>query len=336
MIQCEVAGHTDDASRGGFRAFYQWLTGSSPSVSPAAASATRPAGSGPNDPTGEVCPERIGHYTVERKLGEGGMGVVYAARDERLGRTIALKTLSAPAGDETARQRLWREARAAASVNHPNVCQIHEIGEEDGRLFIAMELLEGETLDDRLHGGPLAPAEAIPIGLGILAALGALHGRGIVHRDLKPSNVFLTPHGVKVLDFGLASARPARRRRPRDRPDAHRHRHGHAALHGARAGGGRAGRHPQRSLRRRHDPLRDARRPPGVRRPGYRRGVARDALRAAAGAQRLTGGSRGRSRAAQSVGQAARRSAGVRRRDGRRAARDSRSTADRRRRWHTP
>src|SRR5262245_59941254 len=133
------------------------------------------------------------------------MGVVYAARDERLARTIALKTLSAPAGDETARQRLWREARAAAAVNHPNVCQIHEIGEDDGRLFIAMELLEGEALDQRLHAGPLPATQAVPIGLGMLAALGALHARGIVHRDLKPSNVFLTPHGVKLLDFGLAS-----------------------------------------------------------------------------------------------------------------------------------
>ena len=130
-----VAGQGTEGSRGGLRAFYQWLTGSAPvSVS----------SSGPNDPTGEVArggtpapggpaPARIGHYRIERKIGEGGMGVVYAARDERLNRTIALKTLSAPAPDETARQRLWREARAAASVNHPNVCQIHEIGEDAGR-----------------------------------------------------------------------------------------------------------------------------------------------------------------------------------------------------------
>jgi eukaryotic-like serine/threonine-protein kinase len=155
-------------------------------------------------PGGEILPARIGRYAIERKLGEGGMGVVYAARDDRLDRTIAVKTLSALAGDETARQRLWREARAAASVNHPNVCQIYEIGEDEGRLFIAMELLEGETLADRLRRGPLSTSTAVPIGLGMLAALSALHGRGIVHRDLKPSNVFLTVHGVKVLDFGLA------------------------------------------------------------------------------------------------------------------------------------
>jgi serine/threonine protein kinase len=199
-----VAGQGTEGSRGGFRAFYQWLTGSAP-VSVSA--------SGPNDPTGEVAapavtgapaPARIGHYKIERKIGEGGMGVVYAARDERLNRTIALKTLSAPAPDETARQRLWREARAAASVNHPNVCQIHEIGEDGGRVFIAMELLEGEALAARLERGALTPAEALPIGLGVLAALAALHARGIVHRDLKPSNVFLTGHGVKLLDFGLA------------------------------------------------------------------------------------------------------------------------------------
>jgi eukaryotic-like serine/threonine-protein kinase len=132
------------------------------------------------------------------------MGVVYAARDERLGREVALKMMTALAEGETARKRFWREARAAASVNHPNVCQLYEIGEEQGELFIAMELLQGETLAERLKRGPLNVAEALPMGLGMLAALAALHARGIVHRDLKPSNVFLTAHGVKLLDFGLA------------------------------------------------------------------------------------------------------------------------------------
>ena len=149
-------------------------------------------------------PDRIGRYTIERKLGAGGMGVVYAARDERLHRTIALKTLSQLADDQSARKRFWREARAAASINHPNVCQIYEIGEDAGELFIAMELLEGEVLSERLRRGPLSAAHAVPIGLEILAALSALHARGIVHRDLKPSNVFITTHGVKLLDFGLA------------------------------------------------------------------------------------------------------------------------------------
>ena len=134
------------------------------------------------------------------------MGVVYAARDERLERLVALKTMTL-GQDETARKRFWREARAAASVNHPNICQIYEIGEDGGQLFIAMELLEGAALSERLQKGPINVSETIRIGLGMLAALSALHARGIVHRDLKPSNVFLTPHGVKLLDFGLA--RPA-------------------------------------------------------------------------------------------------------------------------------
>ena len=157
-----------------------------------------------NSPPGADHPARIGPYAIERKLGEGGMGVVYAARDERLQRTIALKTLSSVASDPEARKRFWREARAAASVNHPNICQIYEIGEDHETLFIVMELLEGQVLSDRLRAGPLNGAVAIDIGIGILAALSALHARGIVHRDLKPSNVFLTPHGVKLLDFGLA------------------------------------------------------------------------------------------------------------------------------------
>ena len=157
----------------------------------------------PND---APLPSRIGRYAIERKLGEGGMGVVYAARDERLERTVALKTLSAPPDDELARERLWREAKAAASVNHPNICQIYEVGEDGGRLFIAMELLEGQSLAERLRDGPIGAPETVSIGLGMLTALAALHGRGIVHRDLKPSNVFLTVHGLKLLDFGLARA----------------------------------------------------------------------------------------------------------------------------------
>jgi serine/threonine protein kinase len=196
MIDVRVEDkQADNTARGGFRALYEWLTGATSPHLPSSV---------PSAPAGEILPARIGRYAIERKLGEGGMGVVYAARDDRLDRTIAVKTLSAPANDETSRQRLWREARAAASVNHPNVCQIYEIGEDAGRLFIAMELLEGEALAERLRRGPLSTAEAVPAGLGMLAALSALHARGIVHRDLKPSNVFLTVHGVKLLDFGLA------------------------------------------------------------------------------------------------------------------------------------
>jgi serine/threonine protein kinase/tetratricopeptide (TPR) repeat protein len=187
---------------------YNWLTGSS---TPPPSSSTPGAGR-------TSLPERIAHYSVIRKIGEGGMGVVYEARDERLERTVAVKmTRIAPAlgamggrhstpasGDDAIRKRFWREARLAASVNHPNVCQIYEIGEDGGELFIAMELLEGEGLSERLKRGSLSVAEAVPVSLGMLAALAALHSRGVIHRDLKPSNVFLTPHGVKLLDFGLA------------------------------------------------------------------------------------------------------------------------------------
>ena len=180
-----------------FRAFIEWMTGSAP-----AAATPTPMPSPDGDPTPTRM--RIGRYAIERKLGQGGMGIVYAAKDERLERVVALKTMTALAADDTARKRFWREARAAAAVNHPNVCQLYEIGEEAGELFIAMELLDGESLSDRLKRGPLSVADTVPVGLGILSALAALHARGIVHRDLKPSNVFLTAHGVKLLDFGLA------------------------------------------------------------------------------------------------------------------------------------
>jgi serine/threonine-protein kinase len=182
------------------RSLYNWLTGapSSADSSPSLA----------GTPEGTAAPERIGHYAITHKLGAGAMGVVYAARDERLGRTVALKTMASVASDETARKRFWREARAAASVNHPHVCRIYEIGEDRGELFIAMELLEGDPLSERLKQGAMTVSQAMPIALEILAALSALHSRGIVHRDLKPSNVFLTPHGVKLLDFGLARPEP--------------------------------------------------------------------------------------------------------------------------------
>lgn len=158
-----------------------------------------PSGSAP-------APERIGRYRVVGRLGEGGMGVVYEVLDESLGRHVAVKTIREP--DPSARKRFRREARAAASVNHPNVCQLFEIGEDGGRLFIAMELLSGSTLADRLRDGALPPGEVVTIGGDVLAALASLHAAGVVHRDLKPSNVFLTPHGVKLLDFGLARPLP--------------------------------------------------------------------------------------------------------------------------------
>jgi serine/threonine protein kinase/tetratricopeptide (TPR) repeat protein len=150
--------------------------------------------------------DHVGRYVVVRPLGRGGMGVVYVARDERLGRDVALKMIAGLA-DEKARSRFWREARAAASVSHPHICQVFEVDESPEGIFLTMELLDGEALDRRLSQGALTPQQAVPIAIDMLDALTALHARGLVHRDIKPSNVFLTPHGPKLLDFGLA--RPA-------------------------------------------------------------------------------------------------------------------------------
>src|SRR5688572_21168230 len=147
---------------------------------------------------------RLGIYEILAPLGSGGMGEVYRARDPRLEREVAIKTVRAAAGSDEARARLWREARAAASVNHPGICQIFDVGEINGDIFIVMELLSGESLDRRLADGPLPLSEAVETTLSILSALDALHRRGIVHRDLKPSNVFIADGHVKLLDFGLA------------------------------------------------------------------------------------------------------------------------------------
>jgi len=149
-------------------------------------------------------PHEFGPYRLVEKLGEGGMGIVYAAEDRRLGRRVAIKTIRRGMTGATARQRLLREARTAAGINHPLVCQVLEVGEQEGELFVAMELLEGESLEERLARGALPFDEALALLGEVLAALDVLHARGIVHRDLKPSNVFLTPHGIKLLDFGLA------------------------------------------------------------------------------------------------------------------------------------
>ena len=149
-------------------------------------------------------PSRINHYRIRGSLGQGGMGVVYLAEDERLGRNVALKVLRANSPDQSARPRLVREARIAAGVSHPLICQVFELGEWNDQPFIAMELIDGEPLAARLANGPLPAADALRIALGIVEALGVLHRRGIIHRDLKPSNVFVTESGVKVLDFGLA------------------------------------------------------------------------------------------------------------------------------------
>ena len=197
----------------------------------------------PANRTREVLPARIGHYAIARKLGEGGMGVVYAARDERLERTRCAQddVVAGRRRDGAASASGARRGRRPASIIRTSA-RSTKSARTAAQLFIAMELLEGEVLAERLRRGPLSAAEAVPIGLGMLAALSALHARGIVHRDLKPSNVFLTAHGVKLLDFGLARPELDGSLSRCDGPDAHRDGDGHAALHGARAGDGRAGR----------------------------------------------------------------------------------------------
>jgi serine/threonine protein kinase len=174
------------------------------------------------DLTADLSGRAVLHDRILRPIGSGGMGVVYEAEDTRLGRRVALKFLPASlARDAEALERFSREARAASALNHSNICTIYAIEEHDGDRFIAMELLDGESLDRRIPERPLAWSAMLDIAIQVSDALDAAHQRGVVHRDIKPANIFVTRDGrAKVLDFGVAklTRRCCRRVKPSRSP----------------------------------------------------------------------------------------------------------------------
>src|SRR5271167_4741924 len=148
----------------------------------------------------------LGHYKIVRRLGQGGMGVVYEAADQKLGRHVAVKLLTEATRDSSAAvERFWREARAASSLNHPGICTIYELNETAESPFIVMELLEGHSLEKLYRGHAMPFLKLVELGVQLADALDAAHRKGVLHRDIKPANIFITSSGqAKLLDFGLA------------------------------------------------------------------------------------------------------------------------------------
>src|SRR3984957_15703702 len=154
--------------------------------------------------------DKLGPYDILAALGAGGMGEVYRGRDTRLGRDVAIKVLPENFATPFARERFLREARACSALSHPNICAIYDLGDFDGRPFLVMELLEGETLRSYIGSHPVSPEKALDFAIQLAHALEAAHSKGIIHRDIKPATVIVTPGGqVKALDFGLAKINSA-------------------------------------------------------------------------------------------------------------------------------
>ena len=210
-------------------------------------------GRGPAVNSMELAPgTELGHYKLVRLIGAGGMGEVYQATDTRLDRTVAIKVLPAHvAGNRQARERFEREARTISQLNHPHICTLFDVGQENGVDFLVMEYIEGETLAARLEKGALPLDQAMQHGIEIADALDKAHRHGVVHRDLKPGNIMLTKSGAKLLDFGLAKLMPEPSKLDPDAATATKMtREGgdcrHVAVHGSRTGRGQESRRADR------------------------------------------------------------------------------------------